>query len=74
VRSYARGEKAMSSQVTTRSTSDLYVPFSAILKAAVENLYQRLARGASGYRTSARNCWVTNDMDSPCFCGIDVPD
>ena len=40
-------------------TPDLYVPIVAILKAAVENPYQRLARGTSGYRTNASNCWVS---------------
>ena len=35
------------------STSDLYVLFAASLRAAVEDAYQRLARGISGYRTSA---------------------
>ncbi len=41
------------------STPDLYVPFAVILKADVENPYQRLTPGTSRYRASACNCWVS---------------
>ena len=41
------------------STPGFNVPFTAILKSAVENPYQRLAGGTSAYRASARHCWVT---------------